>query len=261
MFFPFFFGFGAHGGFMSGLMTLVLIMGALTVVGMILSRVAKRRLRSEGRRRGLSPPDYDDDYDEEDSFALEEGEELAVFARVSVAFYASERYIQEGLLRLAESGQGGTPEGDAYLLREACLLLARGQDAITRYFFEQVSGVGIDKARSLLEDAGIQLRSRFDRERIRSDAKGVYESQEEAEDDLTRVSEYLVVSVAVAFRPPILLNREVKDSSDLVKLIREIGSLGPERLLGLEVVWDPATPEDTLSEEDLDRDYPELLPI
>lgn len=257
-------GYGGTGGFLfffgSEAGSMVFAAGTLLAlsVGMLILFMIKSRL--EMRKYMLEGSDQQD-YTDEAAGMLTEGERLAVFARLSVAYLATEKQLQKALMELAGSGKVGTPEGEAYLLRETCLAMVRGKDAISRFFFDQKLGIGETRARSLLDDASMELRSKFDRERIRADSRGTRRDAGQAVDDLTKVAEFLVVSLAVAYRPPALVQRDVLDVDGLAELIKEIGSLGPERLLGMEVVWDPATPQEVLTEEELDRDYPELLPV
>ena len=181
-------------------------------------------------------------------------------ARLSVAFFATERALQIGMDGLAGSGRAGTPEGDAWLVREVALLMTRSRDATCRFFFEQNAGLSPGAARSRLEEIGIDLRSRFDTEAVRADEGGVRRAATPiGESD--EVSEFIVVSLAVALRPPILQKTKITDSVALMDLIREIASLGPEHLLGLEAAWDPVSADEALTSAEVDRNYPELLPL
>jgi uncharacterized membrane protein len=52
--------------------------------------------------------------------------------------------------------------------------------------------------------------------------------------------------------------RAASDRESLEAALRELGAVPPQALLGLEVVWTPADPEDSLTETDLMTTYPEL---
>lgn len=187
------------------------------------------------------------------------GEGTCSFSRVSVCFLATESALQEDLVKLAESGKAGTKVGDAWIIREVATLMARSQDAINRFYFEQVPGLSDSAAASKLEEVGMDLRSRYDEEEIRGDEGGTRRKVGDKDDD--EVSEYIVVSMAVAFNPPTLQRTQVTDVLALVSLLREMGSIGSERLLGMEVAWDPVSADEKLTSAELDRHYPELLPI
>jgi uncharacterized membrane protein len=70
--------------------------------------------------------------------------------------------------------------------------------------------------------------------------------------------EYLVVTVIVATRVPLARIRAPKDRESLEAALSELGAVPSQVLLGLEVVWTPADPEDSLTETDLMTTYPEL---
>jgi uncharacterized membrane protein len=185
-------------------------------------------------------------------------EGTAAVLRVSLAFLGTEKALQRDLEALARSGRAGTEQGDALLVREACLLMTRSADAMTRVFFEQQRGLSSEAARARLEEVGMDLRSRYEEESVRSDEGGVRERAAAKQDD---VSEVVVVSVVVAYRPPVLAETQLVGSAPVVALLRQIGGLGGERLLGMEISWDPVSPEEALTTKDLDRVYPELLPL
>jgi uncharacterized membrane protein len=67
-----------------------------------------------------------------------------------------------------------------------------------------------------------------------------------------------VVSIIVASRRPIVQTTEVADPSSLQGLLGELGGVPGNVLLGLEVIWTPADPDDALTRDDLITTYPEL---
>lgn len=247
----FFFGGGGYGGGGETCGDATSIIVAFIIIAVIIgyiiikTRRTRRELLGQGSRGMLGPGEM---------------EGTVSVARLSIAFFATEKKIQAGLNALAESGQAGTQQGDSYILREACIILARSKDAISKFYFEQHSGLSKTSARSKLEEIGQDLRSRYEEEGIRADEAGVRKAKGIGKEEEMEVAEYIVVSIAVAFNPPILQKTQITDVVKLVELIREMGNIG-DRLLGLEVVWDPVDEGEVLSSEDLDLQYPELQPI
>jgi uncharacterized membrane protein len=70
--------------------------------------------------------------------------------------------------------------------------------------------------------------------------------------------EYLVVTVIVATRIPLARIQAASDRDSLEAALSELGAVPSHILLGLEVVWTPADPEDSLTETDLMTTYPDL---
>jgi len=206
---------------------------------------ARRELKQGGGFTALSPGD-------------EGSGELCSVARLSVAFLASEAQLQRDLQALAESGRAGTAEGDAFIIRETSVLMTRSRDAMVRFAWKQDTPVSDTRARALLEEHGNDLRSRFDEEEVRSDEGGVRRRTGDREDK--DVAEFIVVSMVVAFRTP-AVKTEPKDAETAVAAIREIGGIGPDRLLGMEVIWDPVSPDEELTAAGMDRSYADLLPL
>lgn len=238
---------GGGGGGCGDESTLGIVVVMFLVVGAFIAfkTIQARKRLKEGGWEALGPGDDG------------EGGACSV-ARLSVAFLATESRLQEDLAALAESGRAGTPDGDAFIVREVTVLMVRSRDAMARFAFKQDFGLSESRARSRLEEHGSDLRSRFEEEEIRADEGGVRKRVGDRED--SEVAEFIVVSVVVAFRGPALAN-EPKDAESLVALLREIGGLGPDRLLGMEVVWDPVSPDEELTSAGMDRSYPDLLPL
>jgi uncharacterized membrane protein len=67
-----------------------------------------------------------------------------------------------------------------------------------------------------------------------------------------------VITVIAASRRPIVSTPEVTDPSQLQALLGELGAVPGDALLGLEVIWTPADPDDALTRDDLISTYPEL---
>ena len=191
--------------------------------------------------------------------AQDDGGSAAQVARVTVGFLATEKKLQNDLDELARSGKAGTAAGDAFVVREVAVLMARSQDAMSRVFYEQAGPLGDSVARSKLEEIAMDLRSRFDEETVRADEGGV--RAKAAGKASSEVSEFVVVSLVIAYTGPALPKGPVSDSVALVALLRQMGSMGPDRLLGMEVVWDPESPDEALTSQELDLHYSELMPL
>ena len=73
--------------------------------------------------------------------------------------------------------------------------------------------------------------------------------------------ELVVVTLVVASRTPLSNFKAVESPQDLEALLTELGSLSPDGLLGLEVVWTPADANDSMTETDVMTTYPELRGI
>jgi uncharacterized membrane protein len=105
--------------------------------------------------------------------------------------------------------------------------------------------------------AALAERSRFQVERVRGADGNVRRSDAEAKES-NEALEYIVVTLVVATRTPVLELKELVDLGQLQLLFNQLGAVNPSTLLGLEVIWTPADPEDALTMNDLLTSYPEL---
>jgi len=68
-----------------------------------------------------------------------------------------------------------------------------------------------------------------------------------------------VVTVVLATRSPIAGDwKTLGDRAEVEALLHSLGEVGPDGLLGLEIVWTPADPNDSMTETDVMTTYPEL---
>jgi uncharacterized membrane protein len=185
-------------------------------------------------------------------------QELAVVARLSTAFFATEADLQKALVDLASR----EPPGDqAYLLRETALLLLRHVSAATKVAFEQHKGLDVARAQTLFEELAMRMRSAFDQTGIRRDESGLHVNNEPDKNNASGVAQYVVVSIIVAYTEPASILEPITNISDLQTALQNIAAIGSMRLMGLEVIWDPESPDGVLDQEGLDRSYPDLLSL
>jgi uncharacterized membrane protein len=236
-------GLGGYGGGLG-------FMGSLVLLGVVgLGTVAVMRAIRRAARRGTPGAWSDDDVDEvtDESYVY----------KIQIGLGRSAREIQGRLADFASQGDTASEAGLAELLHQTALELLREKDSI-RYGLAEASGpMSMTKGETKLNGAAIAERARFEVERIRGAGGSVRRAQAAATVG-TEALEYLVVTVLVATRVPLARVRAASDRESLEAALRELGAVPPQALLGLEVVWTPADPEDSLTETDLMTTYPEL---
>jgi uncharacterized membrane protein len=235
-------GLGGYGGGIG-------LLGSLVLLGVVgLGTVAVMRAIRRTARRGPSAWS-DEDADEElgGSYVY----------KVQVGLGRSARRIQGRLADFASQGDTSSEAGLAELLHQTALELLREKDSI-RYGFAQASGpMSLTNGETRLNASAMTERARFEVERIRG-ADGSVRRAQAAATVGAEALEYLVVTVIVATRVPLARIRAPKDRESLEAALSELGAVPSQVLLGLEVVWTPADPEDSLTETDLMTSYPEL---
>jgi uncharacterized membrane protein len=232
-------GMGYGGGFSS-----LLVLGVLGFAAFSLVRAARRYRGGTGW--GLSS-------DDDASVDLGRG----YVYRLQVGLGRSARGIQERLARFAAEGDTSTEAGLANLLQQTALELLREKDSI-RYAGVDASGpMSLTNAEAKLNSFALSERSRFQVERVRS-ADGHVRRATEAAEEGKEALEYVVVTLLVATRTPVGTFKTATDRAQLETLLGQLGSTSPNGLLGLEVIWTPADPNDSMTETDVMTTYPDL---
>jgi uncharacterized membrane protein len=232
-------GWGFGGSTIGSLMLVAIVgLGAVMVVHSI------RR----AARRGL--PSGSDSYD----VAASAGR--CYVYKVQLGLGRSGRGVQQRLEEFASTGDTGSEAGLAELLRQTALELMRERDSI-RYSLIEASGpFSLTNGEIKMTGAATAERSRFQVERTRG-ANGHVRRSEAAPTVGKEVLEYLVVTVLVATRAPLGIGKG-EDRQAVDTALTELGSVPASTLLGLEVIWTPADPEDSLTATDLLTTYPEM---
>jgi uncharacterized membrane protein len=108
-----------------------------------------------------------------------------------------------------------------------------------------------------LSGAAMLERSRFQVERVRG-SEGQVRRSEAAASVGSEALEFLVVTVLVATRQSLSGLDKLQERQALDGVLATLGAVPARTLLGLEVIWTPADPEDSLTETDLMITYPEM---
>lgn len=239
-------GYGGFGMFGS--------LAALLMVGLVVAAVA-RAVRAS---RGGPVPGGDYGYD-----GYGDGQGMTVAGRaylyrLQLALGRSARGIQDRLGEFAAQGNTETEAGLAALLQQTALELLREKDAI-RYLGAEARGpMSLTNAETAMNAMALAERGRYDVERIRNASGQVSRGAGPALEGKEAL-ELVVVTLLAATRVP--LEKFGASSEDLTGLLTELGGVPPDALLGLEVVWTPADPNDSMTETDVMTTYPELRSV
>ncbi len=168
--------------------------------------------------------------------------------------------LQEQLARLAASGQTGTKDGRAMLLRETVLALRRAEMAwLYAAYKDSGPPLGGPQAQAAFQGAASEARARFRQELVRNaDGSVVQNPTPEMRARATEGQGTVVVSLVVVARRGLTVVTNLGDAHQIRGALQERGSLDADTLVALEVVWSPATENDRMSTAELEQNYPEL---
>ncbi len=240
-------GMGYGGGFGS-----ILVLGVLGFAAFSLVRVARRYRNSEGGGWGWN-------HDQDDGETRVEPGRAYVY-RMQVALGRSARGIQDRLARFASEGDTSTETGLATLLQQTALELMREKDSIRAAAIDGGGPMNFTNAETKMNGLALAERSRFQVERVRG-ADGQVRRSEVAAEEGKEALEYVVVTVVVATKTPFGNWKGINDRADLDVCLGQVGAVSAAGILGMEVVWTPADPNDSMTETDLMTTYPDLRSI
>jgi uncharacterized membrane protein len=237
-------GYGGGVGLLGSLMLVGIVgFGAIMVV---------RSIRRASRRGALAYGGRNGEYDDVDA-----SDNRSFVYKVQLGLGRSGRGIQKRLEEFANTGDTSSEAGLAELLRQTALELMREKDAVRYGLVEPGGPYSLTNGESKMTGAAMAERSRFQVERVRS-SEGQVRRSEASPSVGSEALEFLVVTVLVATRRPLAGLQKLDDRQELDAVLAELGSVAANALLGLEVIWTPADPEDSLTETDVMTTYPEM---
>jgi uncharacterized membrane protein len=241
-------GYGGYGGGGFGFGSLIV----MVVAGFAIVSVVRAIRRSGAGARWGGYDDYDDE--------VREAPGRAYLYKLQLALGRSGRGVQNRLAEFAERGDTNSEAGLAALLQQSALELLREKDAI-RYVNAVGQGpMSLTNAETTMNGVTLAERSRFQVERVRASDGRVNKSSLAAEEGKEAL-ELVVVTIVVATRTPLGSFKTISSHADLEAVLSELGAISPRGLLGLEVVWTPADPDDSMTETDVMTTYPDLRGI
>ena len=186
-------------------------------------------------------------------------------AQVQVGLLANARELQPELNRLALTADTSSASGRATVLQEATLALMRHPEYWV-YGATNSQKASLDAAEAKFNQLSLTERSKFIDETLTNVDSVVTNESQKALDGNTEgtiqlqegnAGEYIVATVIVGSTGSLDLPT-INDSDDLRQALQQVGSLGSDRLLAVEVLWTPQAERDTLTSDDILAYYPNL---
>jgi uncharacterized membrane protein len=241
-------GYGMGGGM--GLFGTLMLVAVVGIAAVSISRAVRRY-----RQSGGGPTWSGGGYEDEDEAAVVAGR--AYVYKLQVVLGRSARGIQDRLEKFAASGDTNSEAGLASLLQQTALELLREKDSL-RYAAAQSAGpMNLTNAETRMNSLTLAERARFQVERVRA-ADGQVRRADAAAEEGKEALEYVVVTLIVATRTPLAGWKPIENLEDLGGILTELGGVSPTGILGLEVIWTPADPNDSMTETDVMTTYPDL---
>lgn len=186
--------------------------------------------------------------------------------RVQVGLLADARELQNDLDELARKADTATASGRAQVLQEATLALLRHPE-YWMYGSADSQQTALDSAEAKFNQYALAERSKFAEETLsnyNNELRGsssnpaiAGEIDKLAKNLQQESGEYIVVTLVVGTTNKLNLPA-INDSEDMRNTLRQIGGIGSDDLLAIEVLWSPQAKGDTLTTDDILANYPNL---
>ena len=192
---------------------------------------------------------------------------LVSVAQVQVGLLAQARSLQTDLDRMAQTADTGTAVGRSQVLQEATLSLLRHPDCWV-YGNAESEQVSLDAAEVGFNRLSLEERSKFTQETLSNynsaqSQKSLSQggnTQDGADALLTTetTNEYIVVTILVAAERRLDFPTPITGETELRQTLSSLGSISPEDLVAVEILWSPQANGDVLSKDDILAYYPDL---
>lgn len=187
-------------------------------------------------------------------------------SQVQVGLLANARELQPELNRLALTADTSSASGRATVVQEATLALLRHPEYWVYGSTESHKAI-LDEAEAKFNQLSLTERSKFTEETLSNVNSVIDQGEQKSLGDNSEASaiqpkeeesgEYIVATVIVGATGNIPLPK-INNPEDMRQALQQIGSIGSDRLLAVEILWTPQAEGDTLSSDDILAYYPNL---
>lgn len=194
------------------------------------------------------------------------GTSKVAVAQVQVGLLANARELQPELNRLALTADTSSASGRATVVQEATLALLRHPEYWV-YGATDSQKSSLDAAEAKFNQLALTERSKFTDETLTNVDSVISDESQKAlggdtEEGAIQLKEgdsgeYIVATVIVGATGNLELP-QINSSDDLRQALQQVGSLGSDRLLAVEILWTPQADGDTLTTDDILAYYPNL---
>lgn len=184
---------------------------------------------------------------------------VVTVTQVQVAMLAQARHVQKALTQIAEETDMSDKTGLTQSLRETVLALLRAPETWTHAATQSKTVKTKQAAKEEFESLSLEERSKFDVESL-SNVEGNVKKQAIIQRD-QGLADYIVVTLIVGTAHDNPLLTQVMSANELKAALKKLGSVTPDYLMVYEVLWSPQDESDSLSEDELMLNYPNLFRI
>ncbi len=186
-------------------------------------------------------------------------------AQVQVGLLSTARELQQELNNLALTADTSSASGRVMVLQESTLALLRHPEYWV-YGATESQQTNMDAAEAKFNQLSLTERSKFTTETLFNVDNVIRQENQEAlpnaEGELANINnqesgEYIIATIIIGTLNKLKLP-VINGTDDLRQALQQMGSIGSDRLLAVEVLWTPQAEGDALTTNDILAQYPNL---
>ena len=185
------------------------------------------------------------------------GADRIAVVKIQIGLLGLARQLQLDLEEIADAADTSSTEGLHYVLEETVLALLRNPEYCVYGYATSATADGPENAEDLFNEYSMDERGKFEEETLVNVNARKRASKTKNADGEENVNEYILVTIIAACDGGLKLPA-VTDGTELRTALKRVGAIRVDALQAVEVLWTPQEEGDTLSEDELLRDYPQL---
>ena len=185
------------------------------------------------------------------------GADRIAVVKIQIGLLGLARQLQLDLEDIADAADTSSTEGLHYVLEETVLALLRNPEYCVYGYATSATADGPENAEDLFNEYSMDERGKFEEETLVNVNARKRASRTKNADGEENINEYILVTIIAACDGGLKLPA-VTDGTELRTALKRVGAIRVDALQAVEVLWTPQEEGDTLSEDELLRDYPQL---
>ncbi|KAM5561511.1 hypothetical protein ABKV19_022220 [Rosa sericea] len=175
--------------------------------------------------------------------------------KLQVGLMGKARSLQRDLNRITETANTSTPKGLSYVLTGAMTALLRNLDHCISSYSSVIRKSKIEDAEECFKLFSLEEAAKFDEVTLANVNNFKKCSKSQSPNEIHK--EYIVVTILVATDGEQKLPT-ISGTRDLKKAFHKLGAISSNKIMAVEVLWTPQQENDTLTERELLKGYPDL---
>ncbi|KAL6142787.1 hypothetical protein ACLB2K_061063 [Fragaria x ananassa] len=175
--------------------------------------------------------------------------------KLQVGLMGEARSLQRDLNRITETANTSTSEGLSYVLKGATTALLCNLDHCISSYSSVIRKSEIYDAETCFHQFSEEEADKFDDVTLVNLNSFKTHSESQSPDEIDK--EYIVVTILVA-TDGVLKLPTINGTRDLTKALHKLGAISSSKIVAVEVLWTPQQENDTLTQRELLKGYPDL---